>query len=133
MTRDVLKRVAVDLRTTGDDQISLNRILGQYDIDWRIEPADRYTLSFRGTRFVCSRSVIEGRSSKDDLAISLLPHHLFQRLPVPTEAPYVKHLVSDKTMTSKLEQFQQANCLFLAPEWREIEFVESTINRVAIR
>lgn len=127
-SRQLLAELAADVALTRDDQVSLNRLLVKRRIAWHVEPTDRYFLTLGltngATRVLCSRSPIVGRSS-DGLRVSVLPHHLFQRVPMPPPYggdPFVSHPLTAKDPQAKLAEFARLGCLFVRPDWRQQEF-----------
>lgn len=112
-TRQFLGDVASDLRETGDDQVSLNRVLARRGVRWEIRSP--YRLACGESEMICSREPIAGRAGP--LTVSVLPHHLFQRIDWPEAAPYVKHLLAAKEPESKEEVLRDAGC-YLLPEGR---------------
>ncbi|HEX9885676.1 MAG TPA: putative nucleotide-diphospho-sugar transferase [Longimicrobiales bacterium] len=109
VARRLLAEVAEDLRETGDDQASLNRVLARRDVRW--EAPSPYRLEYDRTEIVCSREPLLGRAGP--LTVAVLPHHLFQRIHRPAEAPYVKHLLAPKESRAKEEALKAAGCWFL--------------------
>lgn len=71
--RAVEARVAADR----DDQVSINRLLDEAGVRWRIDTP--YRIPFRDTAFTASRSVIRAAAG-DGPSVAVLPHHLFPRL-----------------------------------------------------
>jgi hypothetical protein len=127
----LLNRVHEDMTRTNDDQTSLNRVICE-TVTWDVHLPSVYQFIFRRQRVLCSKDPIQGRSRTDNLSVTLLPHHLFQRVHMPGQPAYVKHLISEKTAGDKLESFGMSGCLFLEKEWRNIEFTADTIGRIAI-
>jgi len=112
-----------DVAMTRDDQVSLNRLLADRRITWRTKPPDTYYIEAGGPRrFLCSKSPIVGHTP-DGLRVSLLPHHLFQRVPLPlAEIPFVSHPLTPKEPNAKLAEFARLGWLFIRPDWRQHEF-----------
>lgn len=120
--RQLLAELLPHVATTRDDQISLNRLLAARQIVWHAQPADAYYLTAGPTRFLCSKSPILGRAA-DGLRIAVLPHHLFQRLPLQLRGvPFVSHPLTPKEPRAKLQEFARTGCLFVRPDWRQHEF-----------
>jgi len=80
---------------------------------------------------MCSREMIRGISSKDGLTVSMLPHHLFQRLPMQVSDVFVKHMLSPKEQHKKMEMFASTGCLFLNPDWDNINYDCNSLHRIA--
>lgn len=115
---------------TGDDQVSLNRLIAARSVEWRIEPRDTYHVEGSGKRFLCARSLMRGVSA-DGLRITVLPHHLFQRVPMSTdEDPYVLHPLTRKDPVVKLAEFARQGCLLLRPDWRTVDFDAQSLRRL---
>lgn len=121
-SRHLLTELATDVETTRDDQVSLNRLLAKRGIAWQTPATDRYFLSNGPTRVLCSKSLITGRAP-DGLRVSVLPHHLFQRVPLQQqEVPFVCHPLTAKEPRAKLAEFARLGCLFVRPDWRQQPF-----------
>jgi hypothetical protein len=129
--RRLLGEMESDVRSTGDDQVTLNRVIESYGVQWEINKKYAYGLKHRDTTFYCSRRPITGISTTSAFKICLLPHHEFQRMHMPDEEAYVKHLISPKTAESKLELFRKSNCLFLRPDWRVVDFDAESLGKLA--
>ena len=129
-TQRLLSALASHVLDTGDDQVSLNRLVAARIPTWRIARDDAYYIEGGGKRFLCSRSVIQGVGT-DGLRLALLPHHLFQRVPaLSTEPPYVVHQLTRKDPAAKLQEFAHHGCPWLRPDWREIEFDSDNLSRL---
>jgi hypothetical protein len=98
-----------DMRTSRDDQVSFNRVVASDEVEWEIH--EPYRMAFKTRTFTCSRQVIEGRGKH--LRIRVLPHHLFQRMHMPGEPAYVKHVFSEKTAESTKEMLERTGCYLL--------------------
>ncbi|MHB8814128.1 MAG: putative nucleotide-diphospho-sugar transferase, partial [Steroidobacteraceae bacterium] len=121
-SRQLLGQLAAHVATTRDDQISLNRLLAERRMAWRARSADTYYLAAGERRFLCSKSLIVGEGA-DGLRVSVLPHHLFQRLPLPLQQiPFVSHPLTPKEPKAKLQEFARTGCLLLRPDWRQRNF-----------
>ena len=105
-TRALLDELVIDVAETGDDQVSFNRILHEKSISWDTAHSDSYSMHHQDRRFTCYTTVVSGETQNDSLTIALLPHHLFQRLHMPGQDAFVKHLLS--------ERFRQQICTFRA-------------------
>lgn len=125
---DLLRHIAI----TNDDQTSLNYLI-HGSITWDRDLKNPYHLTFRGYTVTCSEAPIRGRHRKTGFTVTLLPHHLFQRLHMPGREAYVKHLFSEKTDRDKFESFRNSGCLFLHDDWKNVQFDADTIERIAIQ
>jgi hypothetical protein len=126
-SRQLLAELLPHVATTRDDQISLNRLLANRQMEWRANPKDTYYLTAGPMRFLCSRSLIVGKAA-DGLRVSVLPHHLFRRLPLPlSDVPFVSHPLTPKEPRAKLEEFARSGCLFVRPDWRQQNFDVSSL------
>jgi len=96
-----------DVRYTGDDQISVNRVLAGAGAHWEAGPHGDYQLPFRDQQVQCWTKTIRARTAAPGfspaLSIALLPHREFQRLPEPWGPAIVKHLLTPKNCAQKLE------------------------------
>lgn len=129
-TLTLLNDVAVDMASSRDDQASFNRMIFGRQLCWAGPKVPSYTLTHENQEFRCFGNVITGQSADRRLSVGLLPHHLFQRLHMPGQDAFVKHLLSDKDPNSKLKMFGRAGCNFLATDWREHAFSEKTLSRI---
>lgn len=122
-SRRLLAELVPHVAMTRDDQISLNRLLAGRQIVWRANPADTYYITAGPMRFLCSKSPICGQGA-DGLRVSVLPHHLFQRLPMQqlSDIPFVSHPLTPKEPKAKLQEFARSGCLFVRPDWRQRKF-----------
>jgi hypothetical protein len=129
-TRRLLGELKEHVQSTGDDQVSLNQLIAGRSTRWQIEPADAYYVDASPARFLCARSVMRGLGS-DGLRVQVLPHHLFQRVPLASgETPYVLHLLTRKEPGAKLLEFEKFGCLWLRADWRRIDFAADSIARL---
>jgi len=121
-TLALMEEVSSDVAVSGDDQVSLNKVIQRRQINWDSSHRHSYTLTYDGQRFLCFKDMISGLSRDQQLKVGLLPHHLFQRLHMPGHDAYVKHLLSDKDSESKLDMFERTDCRLLAADWQEQSF-----------
>jgi hypothetical protein len=91
-----------DVRSTGDDQISVNRLLHAAGADWEQDDAAAYRLPFREGWMRCWKLPIVARLRAPALSVALLPHREFQRLPETTPDAVVKHFLTPKDCGEKL-------------------------------
>lgn len=121
-SKQLLAELLPHVAATRDDQISLNRLLAERQIVWRAQPGDTYYVTAGANRFLCSKSLIVGHA-EDGLRVAVLPHHLFQRLPLQLgDIPFVSHPLTPKDPQAKLEEFARRGWLFVRPDWRQREF-----------
>ena len=126
-TRELLDELAGDVAVTADDQVSLNRILQGKSIAWDTRHTSNYCIHHQDRKFTCYKAVLRGETQNGRLSIALLPHHLFQRLHMPGQDAFVKHLLSDKDSESKFELFERTGCRLLATDWRDQSFSAETL------
>ena len=121
-SKQLLAELVPHVARTRDDQVSLNRLLAGRQIVWRANPADTYHVTAGPMRFLCSKSLMFGQCT-DGMRVSVLPHHLFQRLPLPSsDVPFVSHPLTPKEPKAKLDEFARSGCLFIRPDWRQHTF-----------
>lgn len=106
---DFIEDVVAMVGKTGDDQLSINRLLCETSTVWDIR--NSYELEFRGKKFLCSREIIHGSNRKYGLDIDVLPHREFQRIAENHNEIYVKHIYSDKNAASIMEVLAENGCL----------------------
>lgn len=127
----LLDDVLADARQSGDDQVSMNRAIAKRIPAWSWPEGETYAMEFGGERYFAARCTTFGEGT-DGFRAALLPHHLFQRLPMDgPEAPYVKHLLTPKESAGKMQDFADAGCLVLRPDWRRLTFDRHTLRRIA--
>lgn len=90
-----------DVRVTGDDQMSANRLLAASGAQWKSDPAQAYEMRSSGREMTCWTAPIRA-TTPDGLSVALLPHREFQRLPEATDRAVVKHFQSPKNGADKL-------------------------------
>jgi len=129
-TLALLDDINLSVKKTGDDQASFNKSTINCDIAWKTESKHSYTLVYENQEFLCFKDLISGQSWDQQLSFALLPHHLFQRLHMPGQDAFVKHLLSDKDSESKLDMFQRTDCRFLAVDWKERSFSAETLEKI---
>jgi len=129
-TRQLLNELVAEVANTGDDQVSLNRVLQKKSFVWDTGHTRPYFMYHEEQKFTCYKTVVTGQTRDKKLSIALLPHHLFQRLHLPGQDAFVKHLLSDKDSESKLDMFQRTDCCFLANDWMEQAFTATTLEKI---
>jgi hypothetical protein len=95
-----------DVKLTGDDQISVNRLLSAMGARWSHADADEYCLRLREHVVQCWSRPIRATTTIGSLSVALLPQREFQRLPEDTEHAIVKHLLTPKNCQQKLSVLQ---------------------------
>ena len=126
----LLEHIVTVVVQTGDDQVTLNRSIASMNVKWSINSSKVYYLQMNNMRFLCCRETIHGIEQQNGIRVSLIPHHLFQRLHMSNVDAYVKHFISPKFSRSKLSVLDDTQCLFLRPDWKDIDFREEPINRI---
>ncbi len=100
--RDFFLALDADVRVTGDDQISVNRLLAALGTEWSHSRSGDYQLAFRDRVFQCWTRPIRAAAGAGLLSVALLPHREFQRLPEASPHAVVKHLLTPKNCGQKL-------------------------------
>ena len=96
--RDLIRDVA----NTGDDQISVNRLLKATGLRWETGGRCDYQLPFGKHRVHCWSHPLRGKTADGRLSAVMLPHHQFQRLPERGDNVIVKHFLSPKICKDKI-------------------------------
>jgi hypothetical protein len=96
-----------DVAASGDDQLSVNRVLAALPMRWECGRGPDYRLSFNGKALPCWTEAIRGANLDASLSVALLPHREFQRLPEPSDRAMVKHYLTPKNCEQKLAVFRQ--------------------------
>jgi len=91
-----------DVRTIGDDQISVNRLLAAAGATWQHAGRGDYHLQFQDRLVHCWSAPIRATFPSAPLRVALLPHAEFQRLPEATDHAVVKHYLTPKNCEQKL-------------------------------
>jgi hypothetical protein len=99
-TRSFFHALETDVKGSGDDQISVNRLLVTLCATWNQSGAGDYALPFRDRLVQCWREPI--RATAGTLSVALLPHREFQRLPEDFAQAVVKHYLTPKNCAQKL-------------------------------
>lgn len=129
-SRALLRDLAADVLRSGDDQLSLNRLIAMRAPQWQADPQETYHVGWQNTRFLCSRRPMSARCA-DGLEVGVLPHHLFQRVDATlSEAPFVRHLLTPKDPERKLSEFQRQGCLLLRSDWEVVSFDAQSLARL---
>ncbi len=91
-----------DVQVSGDDQISVNRLLTLLGARWSHLRTGDYQLPFRDRAVQCWREPVRAVTANGGLSIALLPHREFQRLPEESSHALVKHYLTPKSCAQKL-------------------------------
>jgi hypothetical protein len=95
-----------DVRQSGDDQMSVNRLLAAAGARWSRGKIGDYQIPFQNGAFQCWREPIRATLAQGPLTVALLPHCEFQRLPEVSERAIVKHFLTPKNCEQKLLVFR---------------------------
>lgn len=93
-----------DVQRTGDDQISVNRLLAAHQVRWSHSRQGEYQRTLGDRHVQCWSHVIRGQAGS--LSIALLPQREFQRLPDDPAQAVVKHYLTPKNCAQKLIAFR---------------------------
>lgn len=107
-TLSFFKDLIADVAISGDDQLSVNRLLVRRNLRWPDAPAD-YELPFNEHTVHCWHLPRRGRTADGSLGVTLLPHAEYQRLPEQTEKAVVKHFLTPKRRDKKVAALRAAN------------------------
>jgi hypothetical protein len=89
------------VRASGDDQISVNRLLAELGAQWSQCKSD-YQLPFLDRLVQCWSQPISASTGTGELSVALLPQREFQRLPENSADAIVKHYLTPKNCQQKL-------------------------------
>jgi len=99
--RSFLSEVSHRVSLEKDDQASINRLVDENGVTWRIE--NPYNIDFRGKVFLASRKMIQSVVAVGP-SVAVLPHHLFPRLVENLDQDVVvAHPLSEKNCEEKIE------------------------------
>jgi hypothetical protein len=101
------RALEADVRVSGDDQISVNRLLVAAGARWSQLKAGDYQLRFRDRWVQCWSEPNRASVNAGPLTVALLPQSEFQRLPEETERAVVKHWLTPKNCGQKLLVLRQ--------------------------
>jgi hypothetical protein len=96
-----------DVRTSGDDQMSVNRLLAAHGARWSRGKVGDYQMPFQDRAFQCWREPVRATVAHGSLSVALLPHCEFQRLPEASDRAIVKHFLTPKNCEQKLLVFRR--------------------------
>jgi hypothetical protein len=105
-TRAFFEALESDVKLTGDDQISVNRVLAGMGLRWSPAGAGDYYLRLREHLVQCWSRPICATTTTGSLSVALLPQREFQRLPEDAEHAIVKHFLTPKNCQQKLSMLQ---------------------------
>jgi hypothetical protein len=92
----------VDVQATGDDQVSVNRLLAVLGAQWSHARTGEYQLPFRDRMVQCWSKPISATTTAGPLSVALLPQREFQRLPEESAHAIIKHYLTPKNCQQKL-------------------------------
>jgi hypothetical protein len=95
-----------DVRASGDDQMSVNRLLAAGGASWSRGKMGDYQIPFQDRAFQCWREPVRATLAQGPLTVALLPHCEFQRLPEVSDRAIVKHFLTPKNCEQKLQVFR---------------------------
>jgi hypothetical protein len=104
--RQFFSALESDVLLSGDDQLSVNRMLAAAPMRWDLSRGPDYRLDFNGQAVPCWATSIRGTNPDASLSVALLPHCEFQRLPEASDRAVVKHYVTPKNCEQKLLVFR---------------------------
>ena len=105
------RALAADVQVTGDDQISVNRLLASAGIHWSRARIGDYELPFGGRQVQCWSRPIRATGAVGRLSVALLPHREFQRLPEEWPEAIVKHFWTPQICEQKLNVLRKYGLL----------------------
>lgn len=105
-TQAFFQGLEADVQVTGDDQVSVNRLLAALGAQWDRSPAD-YQLPFRDRMMQCWLDPVRATTAAGPLSIALLPHREFQRLPEDSAEAVVKHYLTPKNCEQKIKVLRE--------------------------
>lgn len=108
-TKRLLDKLDDHVKSTGDDQISMNTIIAAEDMHWDFN--SKYKIVFGKHQLLCSNHVIRGTGAH--IRIGVLPFRDFPRLPIPNTDPYVSHVLTPKESKPKIEMLRKVGAWFL--------------------
>jgi hypothetical protein len=111
--RAFFQALEAHVQITGDDQISVNRLLRDLRAHWSDGESGDYQLSFRDRLVQCWRQPIRATTATGALSVALLPQREFQRLPEDSVDAIVKHFLTPKSCRQKLAALKSHGLLDL--------------------
>ena len=131
-TNVLLERWIDDFHETGSDQESLNRLLLSDGVTWEMNSVTSETRLFRNRSFQTFDAPVSGICTSASLSLCLLPHMLFQRVPVEAPSPYVAHYLPDLADLPDTQALTDTGSWFLADGWKNIDFDAGSLDRITI-
>jgi Nucleotide-diphospho-sugar transferase len=110
-TRAFFRALQAHVQVTGDDQISVNRLLVNAGARWTHDEAGRYELPFNGRRVRCWPQPSRATVAAGQMSVSLLPQREFQRLPEDSADAVVKHFWTPQNCEQKLDALKKYGLL----------------------
>lgn len=108
--QSLLATLAEHVETTGDDQVSLNKVLLAKGITWEI-PQPVIRLRIGTQQFTTSQQVITGTAGKH--TVGVLPFRFFPRISHTDNTPYVSHPLTPKKAEAKKKVLQECGAWLL--------------------
>ena len=130
-TKRFFDRILAEIPNGGDDQTAVNRILRDDGMTWNVDPSNSYRISAgTGDQVLCAEIPFHGMSRDSDLVVSVLPHRQFQRLGMPADGAYVRHVYASKDIGKKIARLKQRNCWVLDDDRPKNGWLRRTFNVV---
>jgi len=107
-TARLLRELEADVELSGDDQISINRLVFQRNMQWVIKSS--YRLPFRNVQLLLSKNMIIGKG--DSLTVGIIPFSEVPRLHLDNNKPYIEHPLAPKDNYKKKQLFQEIGLWF---------------------
>ncbi len=102
-TAILLRELEADVELSGDDQVSVNRVVFRRNMRWEIKSS--FYLPFRDVQLLFSKNMIVGKG--DNLTVSIIPFAEVPRLHLNNNNPYIEHPLSPKDNDKKKQLFQE--------------------------
>ena len=111
LARSFFEALEKDVRTTGDDQISVNRVLSAAGMRWQHAGRGDYQLPFHDRPVQCWIAPNRATLAAAPFGVALLPHAEFQRLPEASDRAVVKHYLTPKNCEQKLDVLRRCGVI----------------------
>lgn len=105
--RAFFQALEAHVQTSGDDQISVNRLIAAAGARWDHSRNGDYQTPFQDRIMQCWSQPIRATMAASPLTVALLPHCEFQRLPEASDRAIVKHFLTPKNCEQKLRTLRQ--------------------------